>query len=184
MAWNSAGKRKLQKEFLQPGFILAYVGIDLAVGALEVSVSHDGRAAVAGAGDVDHVEVVFHDDPVQMHVNEVLPGGRAPMSQQHVLHIRERQRSLQQWIVVEINLPDCEVVRGTPIGVNLVEQFWCECVCIHGLKNHSLTFRSRRALLMTETELRLIAAPAMIGLSSQPKNGYSTPAATGIPSAL
>ena len=36
---------------------------------------------------------------------------------------------------------------------------------------HSLTFRSRKALLMTETELRLIAAPAMIGLSSKPKNG-------------
>jgi hypothetical protein len=36
-------------------------------------------------------------------------------------------------------------------------------------------FRSRKALLMTETELRLIAAPAMIGLSSKPKNGYSTP---------
>ena len=37
--------------------------------------------------------------------------------------------------------------------------------------NHSLTFRSRKALLMTDTELRLIAAPAMIGLSSTPKNG-------------
>jgi len=37
--------------------------------------------------------------------------------------------------------------------------------------NHSLTPRSRKALPMTETELRLIAAPAMIGLSSQPKNG-------------
>ena len=36
---------------------------------------------------------------------------------------------------------------------------------------HSLTFRSRKALLITETELRLIAAPAMIGLSSRPKNG-------------
>jgi hypothetical protein len=50
--------------------------------------------------------------------------------------------------------------------------------------DHSLTFRSRKALPMTETELRLIAAPAMIGLSSKPKNGYSTPAATGIPSPL
>ena len=39
------------------------------------------------------------------------------------------------------------------------------------LRGHSLTFRRRRALLMTETELRLIAAPAMIGLSSKPKNG-------------
>ena len=37
--------------------------------------------------------------------------------------------------------------------------------------NHSFTFRSRKALAMTETELRLIAAPAMIGLRSTPKNG-------------
>jgi len=31
---------------------------------------------------------------------------------------------------------------------------------------------------MTETELSLIAAPAMIGLSSKPKNGYITLAAS------
>ena len=37
---------------------------------------------------------------------------------------------------------------------------------------------------MTDTELRLIAAPAIIGLSSRPQNGYSTPAATGMPRAL
>ena len=37
--------------------------------------------------------------------------------------------------------------------------------------NHSFTFRSRKALPMTETELRLIAAPAMTGLSSSPKTG-------------
>jgi hypothetical protein len=31
--------------------------------------------------------------------------------------------------------------------------------------------RSRNALAITETELKLIAAPAIIGLSSSPKNG-------------
>lgn len=36
---------------------------------------------------------------------------------------------------------------------------------------HSFVFRNRRALLMTETELKLMAAPAMMGLSSTPKNG-------------
>lgn len=33
------------------------------------------------------------------------------------------------------------------------------------------TFRSRRALLMTDRELRFHASPAMIGLSNNPKNG-------------
>src|SRR5579883_2598321 len=44
--------------------------------------------------------------------------------------------------------------------------------------------RSRRAFPTTDTELKLIAAAAMTGLSSRPKNGYSTPAAIGTPSAL
>ncbi len=106
VAGNSSGKRKLNKELPKPGFILADVGIDLAVSALEVCVAYDGRAAVPRAGDINHVEVIFFDDSVQVHVDEVLSGGRTPVSQQHVLHIRERQRPLQQRIVVEINLPD------------------------------------------------------------------------------
>ena len=36
---------------------------------------------------------------------------------------------------------------------------------------HSFAFRRRSALAMTETELKLMAAPAMMGLKSRPKNG-------------
>ncbi len=46
------------------------------------------------------------------------------------------------------------------------------------------TRRNRSALPMTDTELKLIAAAAIIGDSSSPKNGYRTPAATGTPAAL
>ena len=93
----------------------------LAVSAFEVRVAHDGRAAVSGPGDVNHVEIVFLDDPVQMHVDEVLPRRRAPVPQQHVLYIRERQRPLQQRIVVKINLADRKVIGRTPIGIQLLQ---------------------------------------------------------------
>ncbi len=46
------------------------------------------------------------------------------------------------------------------------------------------TRRRRRALVMTDTDDRLIAAAAIIGDSRVPVNGYSTPAATGMPMAL
>ncbi len=46
------------------------------------------------------------------------------------------------------------------------------------------TPRRRSALLITDTELRLMAAAAMMGLSNTPKNGYRMPAATGTPNAL
>ena len=44
--------------------------------------------------------------------------------------------------------------------------------------------RRRRALAITLTEDRAIAAAAMIGDSSRPKTGYRTPAAIGTPAAL
>ncbi len=119
MAWNSSGKRKLKEELPKSGLILADIGIDLAVGALEIGVAHDGRAAVPRTGDVNHVQVVFLNNAVQVHVDKVLPGGGAPVTQQHMFHIRERQRPLQQRIVVKIDLPDREIIRGPPIGVHL-----------------------------------------------------------------
>jgi hypothetical protein len=36
---------------------------------------------------------------------------------------------------------------------------------------HSFAWRNLSALVITETELKLIAAPAMMGLRSKPKNG-------------
>ena len=45
-------------------------------------------------------------------------------------------------------------------------------------------FLKRKALEMTENELRLIASAAIIGESNHPVNGNSTPAASGTPSAL
>ena len=48
----------------------------------------------------------------------------------------------------------------------------------------SINLRSLSALPITDTELKVIAALAIIGLSNKPKTGYSTPAASGTPTAL
>jgi hypothetical protein len=48
-------------------------------------------------------------------------------------------------------------------------------------ETYNFTCRSRSEFVITDTELRLIAAAAKIGLSSSPKTGYSTPAAIGTP---
>src|SRR3546814_20386358 len=54
-----------------------------------------------------------------------------------------------------------------------------------GERFHSSRARPRRrALPTTDTELRLIASPAITRLSRRPVNGYSTPAAIGTPSAF
>jgi hypothetical protein len=49
---------------------------------------------------------------------------------------------------------------------------------------HSFVVRSLSALAITETELKLMAAAAIIGFKSNPKDGNSTPAASGTPTML
>lgn len=46
---------------------------------------------------------------------------------------------------------------------------------------YNFIFLKRSEFAITDTELKLIAAAARIGLSNNPKNGYSTPAAIGTP---
>jgi hypothetical protein len=80
MAGNPAGKRELLEQHFQPGFVLRDVRINLAVGAFEISIAHQRWTAMTGTGDVEHVQVILLDDPVQMHIDEVLAWGRAPVS--------------------------------------------------------------------------------------------------------
>ena len=89
MAGYATGKRKLQKQLPQSGLVLADVGIDFTVRAFKIGIGDHGRAAVTRAGHVNHVEVVFFDDPVQMRINKILARGRAPMAQQHMFDIRK-----------------------------------------------------------------------------------------------
>ncbi len=49
---------------------------------------------------------------------------------------------------------------------------------------YSFAFLRRSAFVITDTELKLIAAAAMMGLSRMPNLGYSTPAAIGTPTEL
>ena len=117
------------EQLFQTGLIFADVRIDLAVGALEICIAHQSRAAVPRTRNVNHVEVMLFNDPVQMHVDEILPWNGSPVSDHKRLHMRELQRFPQQRIVVEIDLPNCQVICGTPIGVHLPQQFGSKGLC-------------------------------------------------------
>ena len=64
MTGNAARKAELLEQRLHALGVLADVGIDLGVGVLHVRLRHQRRAAVAGTGNVDHIQVIFLDDPV------------------------------------------------------------------------------------------------------------------------
>ena len=124
---NSAGKRELLEQAPQAVGVAADLRVDLAIGALEVGARDHRGSAVTRSRHVDHVEIVLLDDPIQMRVNEILAGCRAPVAEQHALDVLRLQRLAQQRIIAQINLPDCQIIRGPPIRVELAQLFGIEC---------------------------------------------------------
>ncbi len=61
--------------------VLRDVRIKFAVGSLQIGVGHQPRSAVSRPGDIEHVEVILLDDPVEMHVDEIQTRRGAPMTQ-------------------------------------------------------------------------------------------------------
>ena len=120
---DSAGEGELAEEFFHSGFVLRDGGVELGVGAFEVGVGDEAGTAVAGAGDVDHVEVVLLDDAIEVDVDEILAGGGAPVAEEAFFDILEFEGLFEERVVVEVDLANGEIVGGAPVGVDFFEHF-------------------------------------------------------------
>ena len=81
MAGNAAGKRELFEQFSHPFSILTDVGVELAIGAFKIGVGHQAGAAVTRPGEIDHLQLITLDHPVQMHIDKIQTRCRSPMAQ-------------------------------------------------------------------------------------------------------
>src|SRR5215510_8165685 len=111
MAGDSPWKGELLEQPSHALFILLNVGIKLCVGPLQKCIRHHTGPAVAGATNIDHVQVIFVDQPVEVNIYEIESGSRPPMPQQTGLDVFEFKRLAQQRIGVEVNLSDRKIIR-------------------------------------------------------------------------
>src|SRR5262245_12003760 len=110
MARDAAGERELGEQALHPLFVARAVRINLAVGSLGIGIRDQAGPAMPRAGNVDHVEVVLLDHPVQVNVDEIETGCGSPMTQEPRLDVILCEWLLEQRVVVEIDLADRTVV--------------------------------------------------------------------------
>src|SRR5712671_677849 len=99
VARDAAGEAKLLEQSLQAALVPGNVRIYLSIGALQVSIGYDSRAAMPRAGEVQHVQILFADHAVEMNVNKVQTRGGPPVPQQSGFDVLAPQRPLQQRIV-------------------------------------------------------------------------------------
>ena len=114
VAGDAPGEGELAEQPLHARLVPADVGVDLAVGAVQIVLGHDGVAPVAGAGQIDHVQVILDDDPVQVGVDEVLAGTGAPVAHDGALQVLLLQGLPEQGIVQQVQL------AGGQVGVHVV----------------------------------------------------------------
>ena len=82
VARDAARKAELLEQPSHSLLILADVRIQLAVSAFEIGVGDERRPAMSRANDVDHVQVIFFDDPIEMHAEHVEPRRCTPVAEQ------------------------------------------------------------------------------------------------------
>src|SRR5207245_1616889 len=82
---------------------------------LPVGVGNQAGRPLPGARNVNDVEIVLLDQPIEMNIDEIQPGCRAPVAQQSWLDVLELQRFAQQWIGIEVDLPYGEIIRRAPV---------------------------------------------------------------------
>ncbi len=99
MAGDAPRKRELLKEISHALFVLGNVRVELAVAPFQIGVGHHAGPPVPRAADIDHVQIVFFDHPVEVDVNEVQARRRAPVAEQPRLDMLEFERLPQQRVV-------------------------------------------------------------------------------------
>ena len=121
MAADAAGEGELAEEFAEAFEVLADVGVNLGVGTFHPRIRQGGWRAVAGAGDVNHVEVELTDEAIEMDPEEGLAGIGAPVAEQALFDVFRFERLAQKGIVVKVDHAGAEVVAGAPVFVEVAE---------------------------------------------------------------
>lgn len=98
MAGDASREGELLEQLSHALFVLLNVGVELRVCAFKIGVRHHAGPAVPGTANVDDIEVILLDQAVEVHVDEVEPGRRAPVTKQPRLHVLKLQRLAQQRI--------------------------------------------------------------------------------------
>ena len=121
VARNTTGERELHEQLLEAGSVCGDLGIDLAVGSLQIRIAHQCRSAMPGAGDVDHVQAVGANDAVEMRVDEILARGGSPVTEQHALDVRGGKGFGKQRVVAQVDLTHRDVIGGPPPRIDQPE---------------------------------------------------------------
>ena len=145
VAGNASGRRELAAQATDARGVRANARVDLRIRALEPAGGDQRGAAVPRPGDVEPVGVGGLDDPVQDGIDHRQARAGTPVPEQPRLDVFGPQRLADQDVVLQIDLPDRQIVRGLPppqVEVEFGVGIRAQCV---GVPHAFIQTRWRRA---------------------------------------
>src|SRR5579862_4969131 len=126
VASELAGKGKSPEKLEHALCVLAFLRINLRIGSFEIAVREHSRRPVAWTGNIDHIQIVFSDDPIQVDPRKCLARVRAPVPKQSILKVLWAKRLPQQGVVAQVDHASAEIIAGAPIRIDLAKFFRCK----------------------------------------------------------
>src|SRR5215469_4720212 len=74
-------------------------------------------------GEKNHVELILLDEPVEVNVDKGKSGTRSPMPKQTILDLLRLQRLAEQWILLQVDHSQAEIIAGAPIDLCVAQFF-------------------------------------------------------------
>ena len=112
-------KRECPEEVPHAFLILAHLWVDFRIGSLQISIRDHRWRSVARTGNVNHVESMFSDRPVQVNPGERLSGIRTPVPQQTLLEMLRTQDCFEERIVTQVDHAGAKIIASMPIRIDL-----------------------------------------------------------------
>src|SRR5437763_9314161 len=121
MAGDPSGERELAKQTTQSLLVATDVRVHLAVGAVEIRPCNQSWTAVTRSRHVDRTETARADRAIHVGVDEIQARRGAPVTEQPRLDVLRPQRSAEQRIVQQVDLPNRQVVGCAPPAIERLD---------------------------------------------------------------
>src|SRR5260370_13204273 len=123
VAGKSAGPGEIVHQIRESGGILTVPRIEFGQRPFEKQIGEDRRRAVSGSDNQKDIRGGVLNQTIEVRIDEIEAGLRAPVAEQAGLDILRLERLAQERVIPEIELRGADVVRGAKMSVDLAEAF-------------------------------------------------------------
>ena len=144
---NSSREWEDLTQVFETFFILRNTWIQFSVWTIQVWIRYHYLPTMTWSFNVEHIQVVFIDGPVQVSIDKVLPRYCTPVSDWVSLQVVFNDFTLQQRVIFQVHLSSWNVVGCTPPSIYFIQVCFAVIIDSHLVSSQILDRFSSKPVL-------------------------------------